>query len=54
VYYASFKASNGEKEDAKRKECKQSFLPMSTTSFALQGLGQKRRKNTIKNKVVVK
>ncbi len=54
VYYASFRASNGEKEDAKKKECKQSFLPMLTTSFALQGLGQKRKKKTIKDKVVIK
>jgi hypothetical protein len=29
-------------------------LPMLTTSFALQGLGQKRKKKTIKDKVVIK
>jgi hypothetical protein len=41
VYYTSFSAINGEKEDAK-KERKQSFLPTSTALFAPQGLGQKK------------
>jgi len=52
VYYTSFRASNGEKEDAKRKECKQSFLPMSTTSFALQGVGQKGEKKQLRIKLL--
>jgi hypothetical protein len=37
---------NGKTKDAKRKECKQSFLPMSTTLFASQGLREKREKRS--------
>lgn len=60
VYYKSFRAINGEKEDAKKKESKQSFLPTLTALFAPQGLGQKKGKkeaikdNTVVNKMIQK